>query len=96
MINSKEDTAIKKEMFNNSKPTLAEWADINNTIEENSIHYPPDIQELYAKYRREMGKATEEVFLKSIHDQQSLTKLMDQVMSTLVSLIEKVNDYIEN
>ncbi len=42
-----------------------------------------------------MGKATEEVFLKSVHDQQSLIKLTDQVMSALGSLIEMVNDYLE-
>lgn len=95
MINSKEDTAIKIEMFNNSKPTLSQWHDINNIIEENCINYPPDIRKLYAKYRREMGKATEEVFLKSVHDQHSLTIMMDEVMSTLGSLIEKVNDYLE-
>jgi len=77
MINSQEDQDVKAQMFDNSKPTLAQWRDINNSIEENDIHYPRDLRELYAKFRREMGKATEEVFLKSVHDQQTLIKLTD-------------------
>ena len=96
MANSKEDKDVKAQMFNNSKPTLDQWRDINTDIEENDIHYPQDIRELYTKYRREMGKATEKVFLKSVYDQQSLIKLTDKVMSALGSIIEKVNYYIEN
>lgn len=96
MANAKTDPRIKKQMFDNSKPTLAQWAEINNTIEESTVHYPKDIQQLYAKYRHEMGKATEEVFLKSVYGQQSLIKFTDEVMGALSELIQKVDYYLEN
>lgn len=95
MINSKDDAVVKTQMFNNSKPTLTQWRDINNAIEERNIHYPRDIRELYAKYRREMGKATEKVFLKSVYDQQTLINLTDEVMGTLGELLQKVNRCLE-
>ena len=40
MANSKEDKDVKAQMFNNSKPTLDQWRDINNDIEENDTLSP--------------------------------------------------------